>query len=139
MTQYEYTKSGVNTIGLKLQIIDSTSITTQLTGVIYSNPALTLEFESELESGEKSALDSLVENHAGENPTHYRFDCAGCGYPVSQDSIGVPTKCRICQSTEITNIVAQNQYFTQADENGEDWDFFVSATGQLLLAKSCTT
>jgi len=138
MTQYNYSKSGINTIGLKLQIIDNSGITTTLTGMIYDSSNLTLDFESDLDSGEKSTLDTIVANHAGENPTHYRFDCAVCGFPVSQDSIGVPTKCRLCQSTEITNIVAQNQYFTQADENGEDWDFFVSATGQLILAKSCT-
>lgn len=136
MTEYNYTKTGVNSAGLMLQIKQSTSITTTCSGLIYNAPSsLKILFEEDLDSGEKSTLDTIVENHAGEEPDHYRLYCAVCEDERALDSIGEPTECPACQSEDISDVIQQGPFVSVKDELGNDWEIYVNSSGNLISAR----
>jgi len=99
-TTYDYDKSPVNIQKLKLEILEDETIVKTLNEITYNvgeEPNdLHITFNSALDGGEETALDSLVAAHDGNPPTLYSRYCRCCGSYLEIPGIVVPTTCPCC-------------------------------------------
>jgi len=113
MATYNYTKSTVNLTTLAAEIENESAITTAYQGGKYEDETDSLDvyFESDLSSGEKDALDTVVADHDGAPLNQYQLWCYDDNTRFVVRGKEFPSECPNCSGTNIENITSKKEAF----------------------------